>query len=197
MQAQQNIMRREAERAMSQVANTRIGIVSGYDPNNYAAKVRIQPEDVETGWLPVTTPWSGNGWGLFCPPSLNDVVDVHFQEGGKEAGFVALRHFGDRIRPLPVASGEFWLVHKSGSNFKFHNDGTVELNAATAITSSAPIWNHTGNVHVQGDIRASGEIYDEDGLHGNIGHFRTVFNAHHHYGVQSGPDVSGITDELI
>ena len=103
--------------------NTRIGVVSGYDPANYAAKVRIQPEDVETGWLPVATPWSGPGWGMFCPPSLDDVVDVHFQEGGKEAGFVCLRHFGDRFRPLPVPSGEFWLVHKSGSNFKFHDGG--------------------------------------------------------------------------
>ncbi|WP_435018502.1 phage baseplate assembly protein V [Tundrisphaera sp. TA3] len=139
-----NIARREAERVMAQRSGVRIGVVTGYDPENYCAKVEIQPERVETGWLPISTPWSGNGWGEYCPPTPGDVVDVHFQEGGKEAGFIGNRHYGDRFRPLAVPSGERWTVHQSGSCLKFHNDGSVEISSPTRIASTAPRWDHTG-----------------------------------------------------
>ena len=89
----------------------------------------LQPEDIETGWMPIRTPWGGNAWGMFCPPTPGEEVEIGFQEGGKQAGYVKLRAFGDKFRPLPVPSGEFWLVHKSGSFLKFHNDGSVEVNA--------------------------------------------------------------------
>jgi len=124
--------------------HTRIGIVSGFDPVRYCAKVRLQPEppdqpagSTETGWLPVLALWGGNGWGLFCPPSPGDVVEVQFQEGGREAGIVLGRFFSTVTQPLPAPSGEFWLVHQSGSKLKFHNDGSVELAAATNLTITA------------------------------------------------------------
>ena len=59
MQNLLNTVRREAERVMSRLALPKTGIVSGYDPANYAAKVVLQPEGVETGWLAIRTPWSG------------------------------------------------------------------------------------------------------------------------------------------
>ena len=156
-----NIVRREVERVMSRIARTKTGIVTSYDPANYAAKVLLQPENVETGWLPIRTPWSGNGWGMFCPPMPGDEVEVGFQEGGKQAGYIKLRAFGDRFRPLPVPSGEFWVVHKSGASIKLKNDGTLVMtdgsgaiftlngDGSSAITGKAinttvPQWNHTG-----------------------------------------------------
>lgn len=143
-----NIGRREAARAMAGRAATRLAVVSGYDPGRYAAKVRLQPEDAETGWLPIATPWSGDGWGLFGPPAPGDVVEVHFQEGGKEAGFVALRHYGDRLRPLPVPSGEFWLVHASGSRIVLGNDGKLSLNGEVEIDATSPTVNVTATTRV-------------------------------------------------
>ncbi len=89
MQDLMNIMRRESARDRSQQALVRMAVVTSFDPDAYAAKVQIQPEGVETGFLPVASPWVGNGWGMFCPPSPGDVVDVHFQEGGKLAAFKA------------------------------------------------------------------------------------------------------------
>ena len=80
-----NAARRETQRAISMLALPKTGIISGYDPASYAAKVRLQPEDVETGWLPIRTPWAGNGWGMFCPPDIDDEVEVQFQDGGKGA----------------------------------------------------------------------------------------------------------------
>lgn len=158
MQQILNVTRREAERAMSQRASVRMGTVTSYDPNNYAAKVRIEPEGHETGWLPIHSPAAGNGWGVFCPPTPGDVVEVHYQEGGKGAPFIGLRQFGDRKRPLAVPAGEFWVVHQSGSCLKFRNSGAVEIVAAGNLGITAPAVNVAGNLNVAGNIVATGSI---------------------------------------
>jgi phage baseplate assembly protein V len=131
-----NAMAREAMMAGASRAQTRIGIVTEYDPANYCAKVALQPEGTETGWLPVASLWIGESWGLFCPPTPGDQVEVAFQEGAAEAGFICQRLFSDQQRPLDVPSGEFWIVHQSGSALKFHNDGSVELDANTNLTAT-------------------------------------------------------------
>ena len=192
MRALMNAMRAQADMASSGRASVRLAIVSSYDPGNYCAKVRIQPEDTETGWLPVVSHWVGNGWGLFAPPTPGDLVEVQFQEDDIEAGFVCQRFYNDTDRPLSVQSGEFWLVHKSGSFLKFHNDGTVELNAAGTLTSTAPQWNHTGPVHITGNvtvsqnITAGQDIYDRNGTKGTLQHIRDNYNAHTHSDPQGG-----------
>ena len=213
MQNLLNVVRREAERVVARLAHPKTGIVSGYDPANYAAKVRLQPQDVETGWLPIRTPWSGNNWGMFCPPDIGDEVEVQFQEGGKQAPYVALRAFGDRSRPLSVPAGEFWLVHKTGSFLKFRNDGSVELNAAGNLTAtvagqanltvtgkvvaSAREFDLTGNLNVTGDITASGDIYDQGRNDLSMNHIRQVYNTHHHGGVQTGSGTTGVPNEPL
>jgi phage baseplate assembly protein gpV len=180
-----NIMRQEAERAGSRRSFARRAIVSAYDPASYCAKVRIQPEDVETGWIPVGSPWVGSNWGLFCPPTPGDEVDVHFQEGGKNAEYISLRFYGDAAPPVAVQSGEFWLVHKSGSFLKFRNNGDIEFHAAGKVIGSAEEFDFTGNVKVTGDIRATGDIYDLDSEQGSVGHIREIFNIHTHYETDS------------
>lgn len=182
---------RSALGAMAQVAAAgpaapRIGLVSSYDPQNYAVKVKLQPtpedgNDLETGWLPVWTPWVGNQWGLFCPPQVGDQVLILFQEGSVQNGICLGGIYSDIDQPLPCPSKEFWLVHESGSSLKFTNDGTVTVvtqkdlvatvgNKLTAniqgdadltvggdINSSAAAWNHKGDVHVTGgDVTADG-----------------------------------------
>ena len=191
-----NAMRREAERVAGQIAMKRAGIVTAYDPAVYAAKVRIQPEDTETGWLPIASPWVGDGWGLFAAPKVGDVVEVSFQEGGRGAGIIGLRHFGNVLRPLPVPSGEFWLKHASGSLLKFKSDGSIELHAAGDlnatvagqanlsvtgnVVATAPLFDLTGDVKVTGDVLVTGDITDLNGVKGTLGHFRDVYNSHTH-----------------
>ena len=171
-----NAMRREAMQAMGERASTRLGTVQSYDAGNYAVRVSIEPEGNLTGWIPVLSPWVGNGWGIFCPPTAGDLVEVQFQEDDHNAALSCMRLFTDANRPLPVPSGEFWLVHKTGSLLKFHNDGTVDLHSqsdlnatvggnlnATVtgntvlavggnITSNAALWTHTGPLIVNGPI---------------------------------------------
>lgn len=167
MNGHQNLMRQIAHMATQEQAKTTICTVTSYDPNTYSAKV-MTPAGQETGWLPVTSQWIGNGWGMFCPPTSGDMVEVQFQEDGNEAGFICGRFFNDQERPLAVPSGEFWLVHKSGAFFKLMNNGkasfsdgqgaTVTLNGDGTITSAASTWNHTGNVNVTGTITGSVDV---------------------------------------
>lgn len=132
-----NIIRRECERLLEQMLRPpQMGIIDSYDPDLYCAKVRLQPEDPDnpenslTGFLPISTEWSGNGWGDVYGPSVGDVVDVHFQEGGKNAGYISKRFYSSVTRPPgPVPSGEAWRVHQSGSFMKFTNDGKVSVNS--------------------------------------------------------------------
>lgn len=189
-EAMLNVMRREAGRAMNALALPRMGVVTSYDPAHYACKVRLQPSDQETGWLPIATTWSGNGWGDYNPPSPGDVVDVHFQEGGKEAGYVSLRFYSTVTKPLAVPSGESWRVHKSGSYLKFLNDGTVEVHAAQ-INSSAPLWRH------EGDLRVTGDITDHDNGYGSLHALRTAYDLHRHPGIYPGGASTDLTDHPV
>lgn len=148
-----NIIRRECERVLAQRATTRMGIVDSYDPDLYCAKVRLQPENVLTGFLPISTEFAGNGWGDVNGLTPGTVVDVHFQEGGKNAGYISKRFFSSITRPPgPVAAGESWRVHQSGSFLKFTNDGKVSVNSASDmnLVSAGDI-----NLQAAGDINAS------------------------------------------
>jgi len=125
-----NIIRREAQRVLSQVSHKRMGIVRGYDPSHYAVKVEIQPEGRMTGWIPLKSPWVGNNWGFYAPPSIGDVIEIDFLEGDKESAIAGERHFNSAVVPFPCPSGEMYLIHQSGSYIKLTNDGHIYLSAS-------------------------------------------------------------------
>jgi uncharacterized protein involved in type VI secretion and phage assembly len=147
-----NAMRLQAMLAGESRASTRLATVKSYDHANYCAKVMLQPDDIESGWLPVASPWVGNGWGMFAPPSPGDVVVVVYQEGDFNAGIISMRLFSDKARPLDVPSGEFWLVHQSGSALKFKADGSVEI--ITDADLNATVGGKL-NANVTGDMAAT------------------------------------------
>ena len=134
----------------------RFGIVTSVDPTTATARVTLQPEGVLTGWLPLLTPWVGNGWGLICPPSLGTQVLVLPQEGDAEHGLIIGASWSTQTTAPAAPSGEFWLVHQSGSYLKLQNDGTVQ---------------------VKGDLHVAGNVYDQ---HGPMSALRAHYNAHIH-----------------
>lgn len=202
-----NAARLQAQRAMAEFTTSRQGEVTNYDPNNYAARVTIQPDGITTGWLPIASLWIGNGWGCYAPPNIGDMCSVEFINGDLNAGFLECRFWNDVDRPLAVQSGEFWVVHSTGSCIKFHNDGSVELDADTNLTMTvggnltanvtgnadvtAEAVTITGNTQIDGNLVVSGSIEDQNGAKGTMQHIRDVFNTHPHSGVQTGGGVSG------
>jgi phage baseplate assembly protein gpV len=159
---------------------SRKGIVTGYDPDRHAAKVRLEPEGVETGWLPVGAAWSGPGFGLVAGLALGDLVAVEFEDGDVEAGLVGHRLFTDAAAPPAAPSGEAWLVHRAGQAVRLRNDGRIELSHPSgAVLSLEP----DGSVHIQGDLRVSGQIVAGEDL--VFAGARSVAG-HVHGGVSSG-----------
>lgn len=208
-----NALRLQAQLAAGGVITSRLAEVTNYDPTDYSVMVRIEPEGILSGKIPLASEWVGQGWGMFCPPSVDNLVEVSFINGDLGSPFVAKRFFTVDERPLPsVPSGEFWLVHESGAFFKLTNDGkctfsdahgaSVALNGDGTITSAASTWSHTGDVNVTGKVTASSDITSSGGniaasagdvsdKKGSMQQIRDVFNEHPHSGVQTGGGVSG------
>ena len=134
----------------------RFGLVTSVDPLTATARVMLQPEGVLTGWLPLLTPWVGNGWGLVCPPSPGTQVLVLPQEGDAEHGLIIAASWSAQTSPPATPVGEFWLVHQSGSYLKLANDGTIQI---------------------KGDLHIAGDVYDQ---HGPMSALRSHYNAHVH-----------------
>ncbi|NOV25885.1 phage baseplate assembly protein V [Cupriavidus necator] len=161
-----------ARLARGDVAESRAGIVRSYDPGRAAARVefvdRSNPSDDEalfiSGWLPVTSPWVGNGWGMDAPPSPGDQVEVKFFGGSVENGYVCGRLYSDADRPPGAPSGEFWVVHKSGSSLKFKNDGTVEVVAHTTAKYTAQLHHFVGPVQMDDTLLVEDTITGQGGM---------------------------------
>jgi hypothetical protein len=141
-----NMIKMQAQMASSGRTFSALGIVTGYDPANYLVTVELygatdDSPALQTGSIPLFSPWPGNGWGMFCPPNLGDIIEVHFQEGSIQNAYACLRSFGNNNLPLSVPSGEFWLVHQTGSSVKLTNDGKVLINGNVEIDITAPIVN--------------------------------------------------------
>lgn len=156
----------------SMTGQARFGLVSSFDSNAYAARVLVQPENLLSGWLPVLGQWVGAGWGMAAPLSPGDQVLLLAQEGDSEQA-VILGRVWSSVDPAPAAPpGEFWLVHKTGSFVKLHNDGSIMLQAPT--------------VTVAGNLTVTGEISDLNGKSGSIDALRQAYDRHVHSDPQGG-----------
>lgn len=163
-----NFIKAHASSLDETLAQPRFGLVSSVDTTHATVRVQLQPEGVLTGWLPVLSPWTGAGWGMWCPPSPGDQVLVLAQEGAAEHGVVVGRAFSLSEASPPAQAGEFWLVHASGAFLSLTNDGTVHVNGPLSLA---------GNLSVSGNIQAAGTV--EDG-HGALSALRQHYNSHTH-----------------
>ncbi|WP_145533550.1 baseplate assembly protein [Yersinia alsatica] len=192
-----NSMAGRAQQAGASFTGTREGIITSYDPAEYAIKVVLQPDGAETGWIPLDSPWVGNGWGLAAGPMIGASIKIDFDSGNISNGSGSGQHYNDIDRCPSPQSGEFFIVHKSGASFKLTNDGkvTVTDSAGSEIVmkgdGSGEMTFSSGltvnaNVKVNGDFVASGNISDQNGVKGVLQKIRDLFNAHGHGGVQTG-----------
>jgi uncharacterized protein involved in type VI secretion and phage assembly len=158
-----NLVRGQASQLDQGWAHPRIAVVTSVDPATFTARVTVQPEAVLSGWLPVASPWVGNGWGLACAPMPGDQVVVIWQDGDAEQGVIVGRLWSNAAPPPNAPAGELWLQHSTGSFLKLRHDGSIESNAAS--------WTHTGDLHV------SGNVFDQ---HGSMAQLRGHYNEHVH-----------------
>lgn len=175
-------MRRHGQTPGYAASNSRIGIISSYDQNTHAVKVQIQPEDVTSNWMPLGAMGVGKGWGIAVGPELGQQVIVVFQEGDFSSGVIVARIFSTDDAAPVVKPGEIAIFHKSGSQLKFNTDGTVNLTSQGTLTTNALQWNHNGPVNINGDVKTTGILTNNN---------HDVGSSHLHTGVRSGGDKSG------
>lgn len=123
-----NQMRAEALRAMGTASGPpRIGIVDGADPTTHTVRVRFQPENTPSNWIPVAALSVGAGWGLHALPAVGAQVVVDFIEGGGEAGVVRGGLYSQQQPPPATPVGAIWLTNEAGTKLKLNADGSADL----------------------------------------------------------------------
>jgi phage baseplate assembly protein gpV len=169
-----NIIRREAEITGQSAARTRIGLVSSYDPTTYMVKVRLQPEDQETGWLRIMGSGAASGVGVFAPPPIGAQVVVHFQEGSGGSGIVGGTLHSDAQPPAAVPAGEVHIVTASGGVIRINAHGRINITAPVGVTLDSPDVATTENLRAGNGATgaftaASGQtVTVQDGIVTNI-----------------------------
>lgn len=142
-----NIIRREVQRCIGQLAGSKTAIVDSYDPARHAARVFVLPEmdpalnsglpaddQKVSGWLPIAVQWMGNGWGEVSPVGKGDQVAVVFTDMDRNSGIIVGRLFDQRNPPPQGAPyGERWFVHKTGAFIKLKNDGSIQAAAPNGM----------------------------------------------------------------
>jgi phage baseplate assembly protein gpV len=148
-------------RSQMNVGYAHLGIISSVDAVNYSVKVLLQPEEIETGFIPYCTPV----YGWVAPPSGGEQCLVLFERGNNNVPIGALLLYWDNARapgvssPGDTAAGEMLLRHSSGSYVKLNNDGKVLVNGQVEIDVTAPklVITIAGEVDltVGGDLNAT------------------------------------------
>jgi len=175
MEGLRDLIQREVERALRRRGWPRIGLVDSYDPNRHAVKVMFPDEEKLSGWVPIGSAWTGNGWGLHMAPVVGAQVVVSYHDGDANVGFVSHQLFSKVDVPLSVPTGDMWLQHQNGCALKLHASGLVELVSSEIQAGASGATFHQ-------------LVHDA---------FVTLFNEHTHSGVQAGGGVTGQPVEQI
>jgi phage baseplate assembly protein gpV len=160
-----NLIYRCIERYNAERFTERHGLVTAYDPKTHLAKVALQPEGQETGWVEIETNHIGNGygWAVGLTPgdgkSTGDQVIVRFQEGDLESGKVVKVVHSDQDKPPEVQAGEGVLWHKWGQKIYFKNDGSITITDGKGAT-----WFGDG----KGNITETGKAIAINSTSGNV-----------------------------
>jgi len=94
--------------------------------------------------------------------------------------------------PLPVSSGEFWLVHKTGSFLKLTNDGKVSINGNAEIDITAPIIN-IGSTTGSSAVSIGDLVSALTGVMNDVA--ISVYNSHTHN--QAGGGITAVPNQLL
>ncbi|CAH2606138.1 Phage_base_V domain-containing protein (plasmid) [Rhodovastum atsumiense] len=201
METWQHAMLMRAAVMDGSAGQARWGIVDTVNADRPSARVRIKPEDVLSGDLPIPSLMAGNGVGIVALPSPGDQVLLLPLEGSGQHYAVLpgtwTTGFPVPTSPAtgkPVQPGEIGLV-TSGAVIHVEN-GNVHISAShlrvkadeTVIDSEVRI---TKNLVVEQDIS------DRNGAHGTFGRLRDTYNIHDHPGVRAGGERTAQPEQQV
>jgi len=111
-----------------------MGHITSVDADKCLAKVMLQPDNIETGWIQIGTLYAGADFGLVALPADGTECLVVFENGNINSGRIVLCNWNDTdYPPTGINQGEVVMIHSSGSYLKFLNTGNVELSPASSL----------------------------------------------------------------
>ena len=116
-----------------QTTFAQVGIVTAIDTDNYRVKVWFPLLEKESDFIRVTSQYVGAGWGIVALPHVGQEVLVVFANGELNEGHVIGCSYGEGA-DAPPPSEEVAMVHESGSQFRFHANGDITLQATGVLT---------------------------------------------------------------
>ncbi|KAA0685995.1 hypothetical protein DTW90_34480 [Neorhizobium sp. P12A] len=164
----EDVVRRIVDQVLSRRPRERVATVSSYDPNRHAVKAQLQPEGVETGWIPISTAHVGENFGIAIGPQIGDQIVVGFHEGDIDSPYMIGRLHSDQERPPIAQAGEIVIQTKEGFIFK------VTSSSASIVTGGLPLTIDAGG----GEIHLTSSKLTHNGL--NVG------STHTHGGITPG-----------
>jgi phage baseplate assembly protein gpV len=185
-----NKMKGAATAAMQQVGQNRWGIVSNVRQTDtgYLARITLQPDGVQSGWLPVLSQMVGAGWGLVCPPEVGMQAFVGSDSGDGHHGVILGLSYSlaamppvppanfDQPNGTPVGPGEIALVSKFGAVIRLCADGSIHMQGNVRIDGTLTVQDgitaNTGNI-----TASTGDVLDK---HNSLDTVRSTYNIHHH-----------------
>lgn len=164
-------------------------VVTSYNPNLPAVKGTLQPYGIESGWMPLASPFVGSGFGIAIGPNIGDQLHVEFMHGDPNSPRATYRITSNSDQPPVAQAGEIVIQAQQGQMIKMTADGKLAItaNADTSITISGKLAisanevDISGNVVVTGGITATGNITAGQGGSDQVG-----LQSHKHGGVSSG-----------
>ena len=74
-------IKRVVAEMMNLQAKTQYGTISAYDADKHAVKVTLEPDELDTDWMPLGTVWAGNNLGAVFGPMIGTPCRVDFING--------------------------------------------------------------------------------------------------------------------
>lgn len=143
-----NDPRQIAAAASSMIAKTVHGIITSIDPVNHAAKALVQPEGIESGWLPVAALAAGD-IRIARLPNIGEHVLLIPIEGDAEHMQINAFQYDTAVTPpvspqtgKPAQAGELLIMAGCGAPPPAIQTGTSSQ-GATGPTQNAPWWHMT------------------------------------------------------
>ena len=216
MQSLINTIRQHAQDVAARIGQPRYGVITSVDPVRHLAKVMLQPEAVQTGWLEIGTPVPG--WQML--PAIGSQAVVVPREGDSANGIIVCYSYSNPSPPpsvpnapgtggvratagVPLSGTEMVMAGPGGAFIRLLPGGNLLLSAVTleidanvtmngTLTTYGTITTTNGNILANtGNIQAYGSITDRNGTHGSVDTLRQAYNGHVH---TQGNDSHGDTE---
>lgn len=174
---------------LGQQGQSRHGIVKSVDPARGTVRVALDEFGTLSGWIPVAQTAAGGGWSGVCLPVPGTQVFMVPDMGHSEhLVVVGATHSTEqppgKVTPYQgsaqnLVPGEVTFMHKDGASLRLTASGVIEIH---------------GDLKVDGNILASGNITDLNNQRNSLDYLRTQYDEHHHTNVQTGAGITGLTD---